>query len=114
MICEIISFPARPGASREDVVADARLVAPRWRSERELVRKHFVLSEDGRTVKGIYFWTSRAAAQKAHDAEWQQGVKERSGAMPEIVYFDTFMIVDNEAGATTEYPPAEAAPVAAE
>jgi len=108
MICEIVTFPAPAGASRDDIVADARHVVARWQSEKELVRKHFVWSDDGTTLKGIYFWTSRAAAERAHDAEWQKSVRERSGAAPEIAYFDAFMIIDNAAGTVAEYPPESA------
>lgn len=107
MICEIVTFPAPAGASRDAIVEDARHVVARWRAETELVRKHFVLSEDRATLKGIYFWTSRAAAERAHDAEWRRNVERRSGAAPEICYFDAFMIIDNAAGTVTEYPAEE-------
>jgi hypothetical protein len=113
VICEIVTFPALAGMSREDIVEDARHVAPRWRGEPELVRKHFVLSDDGSTLKGIYLWRSRAAAEAAHNEEWLQQAEKRIGVRPTIDYFDAFMIVDNEAGTVTEYPPADAA-VAAE
>jgi hypothetical protein len=98
---------------RGSVVADARHVVARWQGEKELVRKHFVWSDDRSTLKGIYFWTSRAAAEAAHSEEWLQQAEKRIGVRPTIDYFDAFMIVDNAAGTVTEYPPADAA-VAAE
>lgn len=104
MICEIVTFPAVAGMSRDDLVEDARHVVARWRGEAELVRKHFVVSDDGSTLKGIYFWTSRAAAQNAHDEAWLQQAEKRIGVRPTIDYFDTFMIIDNEKDAVTEYP----------
>lgn len=103
MICEIVTFPAAKGASRAEIVADARHVVARWQGEKELVRKHFVWSDDRTTLKGIYFWTSRAAAEAAHNEEWLNRAEERIGARPTIDYFDAFMIIDNEAGTVTEY-----------
>lgn len=115
MICEIVTFPAPSGGGRDKVLADARSVVARWQGEPELVRKHFVLSEDHSTLKGIYLWKSRAAAEKAHDAAWRKSVEERCGTQPDIAYFDAFMIIDNDAGTVTEFPVDEAAfPAAAE
>lgn len=104
MICEIVTFPAPPEASRADVMEDARHVVARWQGESALVRKHFVWSDDRATLKGIYFWTSRAAAEKAHDEAWLQQAEKRIGARPTIERFDTFMVIDNENGRVTEYP----------
>lgn len=107
MICEIVTFPAPPGASRTDIVEDARHVVERWQGERDLVRKHFVWSDDRSTLKGIYFWKSRTAAENAHDAAWRAACEKRTGAAPDIAYFDLFMIIDNDADAVTEYPPVD-------
>ena len=104
MICEIVTFPAPAGANREAIVEDARHVVARWQGEKELVRKHFVWSDDCTTLKGIYFWTSRAAAEAAHSEEWLQQAEKRIGTRPTIDYFDAFMIIDNAAGTVTEYP----------
>lgn len=104
MICEIVTFPAAAGASREEVIADARHVVARRQGEKELFRKHFAWSEDRTTLKGIHFLTSRAAAEAAHDEAWLQQAEKRIGTRPTIDYFDAFMIIDNAAGTVTEYP----------
>ena len=107
MICEIVTFPAPQGANREEIVEDARHVVARWQGESELVRKHFVWSDDRSTLKGIYFWTARAAAEKAHDEAWLQAAEKRIGVRPVIERFDTFMVIDNEAGTVSEHPAEE-------
>ena len=104
MIAEMVRYPAPEGASRDEIVADARTVVPKWRAEPELIRKHFLLSDDGRWCCGFYLWTSRQAAERAHDAAWRSAVEERTGGAPEIAYFDAFMILDNQAGTVTENP----------
>lgn len=101
MILELVLFPS-PTADRDAVLADARTVVARWRADPELVRKHFVLSEDGTTGGGVYLWPSRAAAERAHDAAWRAGVIARTGAEPTIRYFDLLMVIDNEAGQVVE------------
>ena len=48
--------------------AEARATIPRWRANPQLVRKHYLLSEDGAECAGLYIWPTRAAAEAAHDA----------------------------------------------
>ncbi|MEJ8571797.1 hypothetical protein [Microbaculum marinum] len=103
MIVEMVSFDPPAGATQDDILEDARGVVEHWRSNPDLIRKHFVRGEDGRHA-GIYIWPSREAAQKAHDAAWIARFRERTGQTPTITYFDMFMLIDNEAEKVTEFP----------
>ena len=107
MICEIVDYPAPEGASREEMIADAETVVPKWRAQPDLIRKHFLWRDDGRRCCGVYLWKSREAAERAHDAAWREAVRQRTGEAPEISYFDAFMILDNESDAVTVYPAVE-------
>ncbi len=102
MICEIVRFKTKPGMTREEVLADARSVAPRWRAEGDLIRKHFLFDGEGESL-GIYLWKNREAAEAAHDQTWRQRVRDIHGSEPSISYFDTLMIVDNLTEEVTEY-----------
>jgi hypothetical protein len=102
MIVEYVLFKSPSGKSREEILADAKLTIPKWRGNKELVRKHYIESEDG--YGAFYIWPSREAAERGHDAAWRAGVEQRTGSTPVIRYFDLLMIVDNEAGKVTEYP----------
>ena len=75
MIVELVTFKAPPGADWDAILADARAVIPRWRANPDLVRKHFLLSDDGQECGGLYVWPTRAAAEAAHDAAWRAGVE---------------------------------------
>lgn len=108
MICEIVSYPAPEGASRADIVEDAQSVVAKWQANPDLIRKHFLWSDDGKRCCGVYLWTSRDAAERGHDAAWRRDVEKRTGEPPEISYFDAFMILDNESGEVSVFPPAEA------
>lgn len=104
MIVELVQFKRPEGATREQVLEEARLTVPRWRANTELVRKHYVAADDG-TIGAFYIWPSREAAQRGHDAEWIAGVEQRTGEKPTIRYFDLFMLLDNETGRVTEFAP---------
>lgn len=104
MIVEFVQFKYPPGLTREQILEDGRTTIPRWRSNQELIRKHYLAGEDG-TGGAFYIWPSKEAAQRGHNAEWFANIKARTGATPTIRYFDLLMIVDNAAGTVTEYPP---------
>jgi len=103
MIVELVTFRAPPGADWDAILADARAVIPRWRANPQLVRKHFLLSDDAQECGGLYVWPTRADAEAAHDAAWREGVAKRTGAPPTIRYFELQMLLDNEAGTVTEW-----------
>ena len=50
MILELIEFNSPKGWSRAKVAKEARSVIPKWRVNKELLRKHFLLSLDERSV----------------------------------------------------------------
>jgi hypothetical protein len=103
MIVELVTFKATPGASWDDILADARAVIPKWRANADLLRKHFLLSDDGQECGGLYVWPTREAAEAAHNAEWRAGVEKRTGSPPVIRYFGLQMLLDNEAQTVTEW-----------
>lgn len=106
MIVEMVLFKVDPKLSRKELIEDARHVIPRWQSFPNLMRKHFVLGENG-TCAGIYVWKSKEDALEGHNAEWIENFRKRTGQEPEFQYYDAFMILDNEKGNVTEYPDAE-------
>ena len=102
MIVELVLFKSPPGMDRAGVLEDAKRTIPRWRANSDLVRKHYLLGDDG-CGGGVYIWPSKAAAERGHDAAWREDVKTRTGAEPVIRYFDLLMVVDNENGSVTEW-----------
>ena len=106
MILELVEFNSPKGLSRAQVAEEARNVIPKWRANKELLRKHFLLELNGKTGAGVYIWPSVDAAKRAHDEAWRQSVIKRTGAAPTIRYFDLFLLIDNEKGEVTEFPEA--------
>ena len=105
MILELVTFKTPAGWDRAQVLEDAKHTIPKWVANRDLLRKHFVLgvgANEG-TTAGIYIWPSVEAAKKAHNDEWREGVKKRTGDYPTIRYFDMMALVDNEHGKATEW-----------
>ena len=102
MILELVLFKSPPGMDRAAILEDARHSIPRWRADPDLVRKHYLVSDDG-YGGGAYIWPSKEGAQRGHDVAWREGVKKRTGSEPVIRYFDLLMVVDNEDCSVTEW-----------
>ena len=87
-------------------VAQAREVfastAPRYLAMQGLVRKHYILSEDGLTAGGVYLWQTRADAERVYDAAWREFIRGKYHTDPVVTYFDTPVMVDNVAGQVVE------------
>jgi hypothetical protein len=69
--------------------------APRYQEAQGLIRKYYLLSEDGGTVGGVYLWQSREDAERLYTKEWKNFIKEKYGADPAIIYFHSPVVVDN-------------------
>ncbi|MEI6734619.1 MAG: YdhR family protein [Comamonadaceae bacterium] len=80
-------------------LAEARTIflgtAPKYQAVAGLIRKYYVLSQDGKTAGGIYLWKSQAEAQALYTESWKAFVREKYGCDPSVVYMDSPVVVDN-------------------
>ena len=95
MTTAIIHYRLPPGAPIEAVKSGFLEVAPFFQRPPGLVRKYFLLSDDGATGGGVYLWTSRQTAHDFCEGTIRPMIKERFHVEPSIIYFDTPVIVDN-------------------
>ena len=75
--------------------------APNYQGIDGLVRKYYLLSEDGKSAGGIYLWESRVQAEQLYTAKWEQHIMDKYGAAPSVTYFETPVVVDNNTGEIT-------------
>lgn len=104
MILELVLFKNPPNLDRAAELQGARHVVPKWQANPDLLRKHFMRSEDGSEGGAVYVWQSREAAETAHGPEWRASIRARTGSEPTCRYFDLLILLDNEAGKVTEFP----------
>jgi hypothetical protein len=78
---------------------EARIIflgtAPKYQVVAGLIRKYYVLSQDGKTAGGIYLWKSQAEAEALYTESWKSFVREKYGCDPAVVYMDSPVVVDN-------------------
>ena len=98
MITAVVQFALSHAVTLEEATKMSESTAPKYQNLPGLVRKYYLRSEDGRKAGGVYLWENKAAAEKAYSGDWKARVKLLYGSEPDIVYFDTPVVVDNQAG----------------
>ena len=81
--------------TREEARSIFLSTAPKYRGVKGLFRKHYVLSQDGATVGGVYIWNSRPEAEALYTESWRSFVREKYGTDPTVTYFESPVVVDN-------------------
>lgn len=98
MITALVRFkvpkPLTPDQAKEIFLT----TAPKYREVQGLIRKYYLLSEDGTTAGGVYLWRSRSDADQLYTDDWKKFIREKYGAEPSVEYLHSPVIVDNAVG----------------
>lgn len=103
MIIVFTTFTLPKPITREEARSIFLSTAPKYRGVQGLVRKHYVLSEDGVTAGGVYLWNSRPEAEAMYTEAWRSFVREKYGTDPNVSYFESPVVVDNVAQQVFSY-----------
>ena len=95
MITAITTFRLPKPITRDEARRIFLSTAPKYQGVPGLVRKVYVLSQEGDTAGGIYLWNSRAEAEAMYTESWKSFVREKYGTDPSVTYFDSPVVVDN-------------------
>lgn len=98
MITALVQFKLLQPLSREKAREVFLGSAPKYREIHGLIRKYYILSQDGGTAGGVYLWNSREDAERLYTDEWKQFILDKYGALPSVTYFESPVIVDNASG----------------
>jgi hypothetical protein len=106
MITAIVTFKLPADVDAQKAAALFKASAPKYQGLGGLVRKYYLFDPATHTGGGVYLWHSRAEADSVYTPQWQAYIAERYGAAPEIRYFETPVIVDNDLPRPAEPLPA--------
>ncbi len=99
MITALVQFKLPQPVTREKARELFSSTAPMYREVQGLIRKYYVLSQDGGSAGGVYLWKSQQDAERLYTDEWKKSIQERFGSQPMVTYFESPVVVDNVAGA---------------
>jgi len=98
MITALVQFKLPQPLTREKAREIFSGTAPKYRAIQGLIRKYYVLSQDGGTAGGVYLWNSREDAERLYTDEWKKFILDKYGALPSVTYFESPVVVDNATG----------------
>ena len=99
MITSITRFPLSPELERDALRKELEAVAPQFKTIPGLIRKYFLLAEDGSTCGGVYVWDSMAEARAFSEGPLRAMIRQKFSVDPQINYYETPVIVDGERAA---------------
>jgi hypothetical protein len=97
LITAVVTFKLPPEMSREKWQENIKQVSVRFQNVPGLIRKQFLYNDKG-IGGGVYLWETREAAENCYyKSPWAENVRRASGGNePEIAWFETGVVVDNE------------------
>ena len=98
MITALVQFKLSEPLTRDKAKEVFSSTAPNYREVHGLIRKYYLLSEDGRTAGGAYLWKSRKDAEQFYNDDWKEFIMEKYGSEPSVTYFESPVVVDNLVG----------------
>ena len=95
MITVIATFQLMKPISKDEARRMFLSTAPKYQGLTGLVRKYYLLSQDGKTAGGVYLWNSRNEAEALYTESWRDFIRGKYGSDPSVTYFDSPVVVDN-------------------
>jgi hypothetical protein len=96
MITAVVTFKVPKEMTREKARETFKAVSPRFQQVPGLIRKQFLYDGDKGIAGGVYLWETRAAAEACYQGVWKDNVRKVAVSEPDIAWFETPVVVDNE------------------
>lgn len=103
-VATLVEMDIPGGVSREAIVAGFQKAVPEYQKVPGLLRKHFILSDQG-TFGGVYLWKDEASATAWFNADWKARVQKTYGAAARIEWFDTPILLPVRAPSVAKAQP---------
>lgn len=84
----VVTVTRPPTINKAQLVQEFRNAIPVYQKVPGLLRKYFIVTEDGR-FGGIYLWKDAASAQQWFSEAWKERVVKTYGSAASIEWFDT-------------------------
>lgn len=94
MIISFTRFSLPQGIDLDQLRAEFCTAAPLFEDVPGLVRKHFLIAEDGRSAGGLYLWEEREAASSFLTMVVVPLIFEKFGVEPRIEFFESPLVVE--------------------
>ncbi len=91
-VAVVVSIATPPGVTDAYLKGEFDKAAPRYQQIPGLIRKYFTI--EPKRFGGIYYWSSKAAAQAWFSDAWVARAKATYGADPVVTYYDVPLAIE--------------------
>ena len=91
-VAVVVSIATPPGVTDAYLKGEFDKAAPRYQAIPGLIRKYFTI--EPKRFGGIYYWSSKAAAQAWFNEAWTARARATYGADPIVTYYDVPLAID--------------------
>lgn len=91
-VAVVVSIATPPGVTDAYLKGEFDKAAPRYQAIPGLIRKYFTI--EPKRFGGIYYWSSKAAAQAWFNDAWVARAKATYGSDPVVTYYDVPLAID--------------------
>lgn len=97
-VSTIVTVTTPSGVSKARLVQEFQAAIPTYQAVPGLLRKHFIITDDGK-FGGIYHWKDRVSADQWFTAAWKDGVRKTYGSEATLEWFDTAILTPSKLAA---------------
>lgn len=87
-VATVVTVATPRGVTKVQIVQEFRAAVPVYQKVPGLLRKYFIVTDDGR-FGGIYLWKDAGSAQRWFNDAWKDRVLKSYGSAANIEWFDT-------------------------
>jgi len=91
-VAVVVSIATPAGVTDAYLKGEFDKAAPRYQAIPGLIRKYFTI--EPKRFGGIYYWSSKAAAQAWFNEAWTARARATYGADPIVTYYDVPLAID--------------------
>ena len=97
MITALVEFDFPAGTTVAEASEIFKQMAPEFRVMPGLIRKYCLFGSESKVI-GVCLWEDRESAEHSFDEIWLKTMAQRYGAVPQVTYYATPIVVDNALG----------------
>lgn len=91
-VAVVVAIATPPGITDDRLRAEFDKAVPRYQQIPGLIRKYFTIAPG--KFGGIYYWSSKSAAQAWFNDAWTARAKATYGSTPEVTYYDVPLAIE--------------------
>lgn len=91
-VAVVVTIATPPGATDAVLKNEFEKAVPRYQQIPGLIRKYFTIGNG--TFGGIYYWSSKAAAEAWFNDSWRARAEATYHAKPNVTYFSVPVAID--------------------